>query len=195
METIAENNIIQRIKEGDKSCYEDLFKSLYAHLCNFAFQFLKEKAASEEIVQDIFFKLWEKREELNINSSVKSYLFSSVRNQCLNQIKHLEVRDNYKVHNEQQIKYSEQQEHDIAVESELQEKINITISSLPPERQKIFKLSRYEGKKYKEIAEELSLSVKTVEAQMSKALRFLREELKEYLPIILLLSGFLFSLN
>ena len=195
MEAIAENTIIQKIQAGDKSAYEELFRSLYSHLCNFAFQFLKEQAASEEVVQEMFFKLWEKREELNINSSIKSYLFSSVRNHCLNQIKHLEIRNSYKIHNEQQIQHSEQQEYDVAVEHELQEKIEIAIQSLPPERQKIFKLSRFEGKKYREIAEELSLSVKTVEAQMSKALKFMREELKDYVPIVLLIISFLLSIN
>ena len=187
MEITTEHSIIQRIQQGDKPAFEELLRSLYSHLCNFAFTFLKEQAASEEIVQEMFFKIWEKREELEIKSSIKSYLFSSVRNHCLNQLKHLEIRDTYKVYNEQQIQYSEQQGHDSAIEHELEERIEIAIASLSVERQKVFKLSRFEGKKYKEIAEELDISIKTVEAQMSKALKFLREVLKDYLPVILLL--------
>ena len=184
---ITEHTIIQKIQSGDKSAFEELFHSLYAHLCNFAFGFLKEQPAAEEIVQDTFFKLWEKREELNIQSSIKSYLFSAVRNQCLNQLKHLEIRDTYKAHNEANIQHEEQQEFDSAVKNELEERIEIAISSLPLERQKIFKLSRFEGKKYKEISEELNISVKTVEGQMSKALKYMREVLKDYLPTIIAL--------
>jgi len=179
-------NIELQIKYGDKLAFEKVFKEHYQHLCNFAFQFLKEKAASEEIVQDVFFKLWEKRESTEIKT-IKSYLFSTVRNSCLNQIKHLEIRDTYKQHNEAQIQYSEQQNYDSVVENELSNHIEKAISSLPVERQKVFKLSRFEGKKYKEIAEELGVSVKTVESQMSKALKFLREELSEYLPVIIML--------
>ena len=184
MEIISKNIIFQDIQTGDKSAFESLFNQYYEHLCNFAFQFLKEKAASEEIVQDIFFKLWEKRTDLNIETNLKSYLFSSVRNSCLNQIKHLEIRDNYKIHNEKEIQHTENQNFDSVIENELEFQIDEAISSLPVERQRIFKLSRFEGKKYKEIAEELNISVKTVEGQMSKALKFMREELKEYLPFL-----------
>lgn len=185
LQEVSTHSIVERIQSGDKSAFETLFREYYQHLCHFAFQFLNEKAASEEIVQDLFYKIWENRATLNITSSLKAYLFTSVRNHCLNQIKHLKIREAYKVDNEQQISYSEQQENDPALQYELQERIEIAISSLPPERQKIFKLSRYEDKKYKEIAEELSLSVKTVEAQMGKALRFLRAQLADYLPLIL----------
>ena len=181
---VASNITFQNIKNGDKSAFELLFKQYYEHLCNFAYQYLKEKAASEEIVQDVFFKIWEKKEELNIISNIKSYLFSSVRNQCLNQLKHLEIRDNYKSHNEKVIQENENIESDYLVENELSAKINSVIEQLPVERQKIFKLSRFDDKKYKEIAEELGISVKTVEAQMSKALKFIREQLAEYLPIL-----------
>lgn len=184
MEVITNNSTFERIQQGDKTAFEELFHQYYEYLCNFAFQFLKEKAASEEIVQDIFFKLWEKKDDLNIESNIKSYLFSSVRNHCLNQIKHIDIRDNYKSHNEKEIQHSESQSFDNVVENELELHINEAISSLPVERQRIFKLSRFEGKKYKEIADELNISVKTVETQMSKALKFMREELQEYLPFL-----------
>lgn len=179
-----QNITFQNIQNGDKYAFEILFNAYYQHLCNFAFQFMKEQAASEEVVQEVFYKLWEKRQELNIRSSIKSYLFSSVRNSSLNQLKHLEVRDNFKSYNEQQIHYFENQDYDILVSNELNSKIENSISKLPEERQRVFKLSRYEGKKYKEIADELGISIKTVEGQMSKALKFMRDELSEYLPII-----------
>ena len=167
--------------------FDQLFRLYYAHLCNFAFQFLKEKEASEEIVQEVFYKLWEKHTELNIHSSFKSYLFQTVRNRCLNQIKHLATKEKYKIYNQEQISIQENTVSDFAVANELAQKIQESITSLPTERQRIFKMSRDEGLKYREIAEKLNISIKTVEAQIGKALKFLRTELADYLPAVLIL--------
>lgn len=175
---------IELIKSGNKVAFDQLFLEYYSFLCNYAYKFLSEKEASEEVVQDIFFNLWNKREQLEITTSIKSYLFQSVKNKCLTLIKHLEVREEYKQHNKEIISYYEKQ--DQSTDSELAEMIDSAINKLPEERQKVFRLSRYEGLKYQEIADHLNISVKTVEAQMSKALRFLREELKDYLPSLLL---------
>ena len=166
--------------------FETLFNDHYSRLCAYAYNFLKEQEGSEEIAQEVFFKLWINRTDIKIESSMESYLYRSVRNACLNLIKHINVREKYKEHNQEEIEYSEQIDRDPMNASELELKIRASIDLLPEQRKKIFILSRYEQLKYKEIAEQLGLSVKTVENQMGKALQFLRKELAEYLPLILL---------
>lgn len=183
-ETATEINVIALIKLGDERVFEQVFREYYKALCGYATKFLKEKEGAEEIVQDIFFKLWEKRETLEINSSLKSYLFRAVHNRCLNTVKHIDIRENYKADNEARIKSEEENLTEHFNQFELQQQIQKAIDALPEQRQKIFKLSRFQGLKYREIAEQMQLSEKTVEAQMSKALKTLREDLKDYLPVI-----------
>ena len=171
--------------------FEKLFRAYYQELCTYAFYYLKDQAAAEEEVQDIFVSLWKKRDELEITSSLKSYLYRATRNHCLNVIKHLEIRDSYKKHNEA-IRKVEEQELGIHMETkELQVKIDAAIDQLPTERKRIFMMSRFEGLKYREIADQLNISVKTVENQMGKALAFLREQLVDYLPLWLYLWFFI----
>ncbi|MEH0154364.1 RNA polymerase sigma-70 factor [Limibacter armeniacum] len=177
-------SLLDRFRNGDVKVYELLFKEYYEPLCKYAVRYLGNMEAAEETVQDLFCTLWEKREELTISSNLKGYLFGAVRNNCLRQLKHLEVRNR---HQQEVLKHADTlSDMDPMVELELSQKIEQCIESLPVQRQKIFRMSRQEGKKYKEIAEELGLSIKTVEVQMSKALKVLREELVEYLPIVLL---------
>lgn len=178
-----ESDIIPQIAQGNKSAFETLFKSHYANLCGYAVKYVWELEQAEEIVQDLFFNLWNKRSDLYISSSIESYLFRAVRNACLNYLKRKKIRENYassvqETHNPGKV--------DNPVETlELQKKIDESVESMPPERKKIFLLSRHEGLKYKEIAEQLGISVKTVEAQMGKALKFLREELKEFMVVLI----------
>lgn len=180
-----DTDIIPQIAEGNKNAFETLFKSHYANLCGYAVKYVWELEQAEEIVQDLFFNLWNKRSNLYISSSIESYLFRAVRNACLNYLKHKKIRDNY-VSSVQDTYNSGQGLDDNPVETlELQKNIDEAIESMPPERKKIFLLSRYEGLKYKEIAEQLGISVKTVEAQMGKALKFLREELKEFMVLLI----------
>lgn len=164
------------------SNYEVLFKSYYSRLCGYANQFLKDVDASEEIVQDLFYKLWKDRDKMEEITNLDSYLFRAVRNSCLNQIKHLKIKEDYKKYNQEVLRGQEEQADDM-VAGELEEKIRDAIDRLPTERKKVFILSRYEGLKYREIADKLMISIKTVENQMGKAIRFLRDELSEYLVI------------
>lgn len=136
----------------------------------------------EDIVQESFVKLWNGRNDTTIETSVKAYLYQAVKNACLNSIKHIGVKESYKKYNQAEIEYAEQTESDNITAGELEERIRRNIESLPTERRKIFMLSRYENLKYKEIADTLGISVKTVENQMGKALAHLRKELAEYLP-------------
>lgn len=173
-------------KEGDTKAFEKLFKLLYADLCNYAVSFLKEKDSAEEIVQGLFCKIWENKKSIDISASFKSYCFRAVHNQCLNTIKHIQIRENYKEHNQNERANSENTYNDELVKKELEEHINKVIEALPEMRKKVFKLSRFEGLKYREIADKLKISVKTVENHMGKSLSSLREDLSGYLPLILL---------
>ena len=176
--TTTLSNIKFEIK--DKSDFENLFKLHYSVLCSYANKFLEDGDASEEIVQDLFCNLWNNREKLEI-SSIKSYLFRAVRNSCYNLIKHINIREEYKAYNESEIKLEEDKIEDSLNASELELKIRETIDLLPTERKKVFMLSRFEGLKYKEIAEKQNISIKTVENQMGKAIKFLKEQLSEYM--------------
>ena len=144
----------------------------------YAARFMDTMEEAEEITQDVFVKFWEKCDSLAPDSSIKSYLYRSVHNSCLNALKHEKVRSAYREHI---IKFlesttSEEYERD---QDYLRERISTEIDKLPPRCSEIFKLSRYDGLKYQEIAAHLNISVKTVEVQMGKALRVLRETLKD----------------
>jgi len=141
---------------------------------------------SEEIVQEVMFKIWVNRNSLNITGSIRSYLIRAVRNSCLNLLKHLDVREDYRVRHESMDQGSYSSPEELMIVSELEQKIRNAIDDLPMERRKIFILSRYDGLSYAEIAEELGISIKTVENQMGKALKTLREDLSEYLPLLVL---------
>jgi len=177
---------------ADITDFEKLFKSHYSKLCSYANLFLNDPDASEDVVQEIFFKLWKNRDELTINTTIKSYLFRAVRNGCMNVIDHISVREAYKIVNEEDMKISEGTLVDETIVSELEQRIRETIDQLPSERRKVFIMSRFDGLKYREIADRLNISVKTVENQMYQALKFLREKLADYLPLLLLIFKGLF---
>ena len=177
---------LNNIRAGDEKAFEQLFKVQYPVLCGYARKYLDDFDQAEEIVQEMFFSFWQKREKVEINISLEAYLFRSVRNACLNYLKHLKIREQYKLANNQDIRQKEQEIHDSVVALELQERIENVIDQLPTERKKIFKMSRFDELKYKEIAVKLNISVKTVEAQMSKALKYLRLHLSDYLSLFVI---------
>jgi RNA polymerase sigma-70 factor, ECF subfamily len=142
---------------------------------------LKRPSAAEEIVQELFVRLWEKREDTHIETSVKNYLFRAVKNHCLNYIRHSKIKDEYfRISSVGTNIFSEE---DYDSQTELMQKIEESIASLPEKRREIFRLSRQEGLKYREIAAKLNVSIKTVETQMGFAIKSLREMLKDFLPI------------
>lgn len=177
------------IKSGDEHTFESLFRAQYPVLCGYARKYVEDIDQAEEIVQEMFFNFWQKKDKVEINISLEAYLFRSVRNACLNYLKHLKIREEYRLATNDEIRKKEQEVHDHVVALELQERIENVIDQLPPERKKIFKMSRYEELKYKEIAEKLNLSVKTVEVQMSKALKFLRLHLSDFLSLFIIIMA------
>lgn len=174
-----EKVLFEKIKNSDAKAFETLFHFYYGYLCLYAQKIIKNKAASEEIVQDFFVKLWEKRAQLTIETSVKNYLFRSVKNLCLNFIQHNKTKESYarQILSEAE-NYSSLEEY--FPEIDLAGKIEESIRLLPEKRREIFRLSREEGLKYREIAIKLNISVKTVEAQMSMAIKSLRDNLSKY---------------
>ena len=179
MEQTEDYDLYLKLKESDERAFQVLFSKYYPAMCHFARQYLNDAELAEETAQDMFVKIWEKRDSLNIQSSVKHYFFRSIRNHCLNQIQHEKIKKQYAsmvIESANQEIVSEQ----YYMEVDLVQRIEKCIDSLPPKRQEIFRLSREQGMKYKDIADTLNISVKTVESQMGFALRYLRDELKEY---------------
>jgi len=174
-----ESEIIGRIKKGDVNQFELLFRSSYVSLVRYAKTLLKDHDYAEEVVQDMFFKLWQNREKIKIESSLNGYLFRSVHNSCLHYIEHNKVVERHA----EEISYHHSQVQDspsdILLYKELQERIAAILEKLPERCGKIFYMNRFEGLKYTEIAKKLSVSVKTVESNMGKALKEFRRELKK----------------
>ncbi len=169
-----------------KQKFERLFREHFTGLCYFAQKYLGDLDSSKEIVHAIFIKIWESRYEFDWEKPAKSYLFTSVYNRSMNFI-----RDNKKFVDNESIHTSDPLTepgvfYDTMETSELEAKINKAIDKLPEKCREVFKLNRFEGKKYAEIAKHLNISVKTVETQMSKALKVLKEDLKDYIYLFLL---------
>jgi RNA polymerase sigma-70 factor (ECF subfamily) len=179
MNKTDEKVLFERIKKSDEKAFEILFHKYYGYLCLYATKIISDDSDAEEIVQNFFVKLWEKREHLFIETSLKNYLFRSIKNLCLNFIQHnkTKIRHAQIVLSEVENNFSEDSNYP---EIDLSQKIEESINSLPEKRKEIFKLNRQEGLKYHEIAQKLNISIKTVEAQMSLAIKTLRKKLKNY---------------
>jgi RNA polymerase sigma-70 factor, ECF subfamily len=188
----ADNQLLNTLKAGDITAFEMLFKTFYQPLCNYAYTFVQDKDDAEEIVQATFLSVWEKKETLEIRTAVKPYLYAMVRNACLNVLKHEKIKQQ---HVEVELAVAERSVESVTrtvMASELENRIYQAMEKLPEQCRIIFKLSRFEELKYAEIAEQLEISIKTVENQMGKALRIMREQLKDYLPLlIVLMNGFI----
>ncbi|MCD8182580.1 MAG: RNA polymerase sigma-70 factor [Bacteroides sp.] len=177
--------LLTKIREGDIKAFEEVFRRYYSSLCWYAAGITGTMESAEEIVEELFYVLWKNRERLQIFQSVKSYLYRSVRNEAVQYCEHREVRERYR--NSVQAAGQEQGEtsdpHRQLEYKELQTLIRHTLDKLPDRRRRIFKMHRMQGMKYTEIALSLSLSVKTVEAEMTKVLRTLRNEIDNYIQI------------
>lgn len=178
-------DIAQELIVDKELAFEKVFREYFKGLHAYAATIIRDEAQAEEIVQQVFVRLWEKDGLKNIRDSVASYLYRSVYNDSLNYLKHLKVRaahQSYVQHRGDSDNHSEEQ----VSYKELQRRLDTAINELPEQCRTIFQLSRFEELKYKEIADRLGISVKTVENQMGKALRVLRQKLADYLPALLL---------
>lgn len=176
-----------------KAGFEALFRLHYFSLCRYAFSLLNDADEAEEVVQEAMFRIWENRHKIEISTSWQAYLFRAIRNQSLNHIRRKKIHLNYVDASEHRHEELSDDTSDMVSVNELQRRIREAVASLPPERQRIFIMSRYEGLKYREIADELGISVKTVENQLGRALASLRTELAEFLPLVLLIFADIFE--
>jgi len=171
---------IREIKRGDRKAFKKLFLRFYNPLCQFCWQYTHSRHISEELVQEVFLVIWESRESLDPGQNIKSYLYQSVRNKALNHIKHKNLAEEYNREIEWLTPTPVTQQHHYEEHSEFVEAARQAIEDLPDRARQIYTLSRKDGLTYREIAIVLDVSVKTVESQMSRALKILRKSLSEY---------------
>ena len=174
------------LQEQNKIVFDFVFEYYYSGLCAFAETILNEQSLAEDVVQDLFVNLWFKSNQLTINGPLKNYLFRAVKNSCLDYIKHKKVKARF-FQAQQLAEHTKPDSPEVwFAETELQELIDKSIEKMPPRCSEIFKMSRFEGLKNQEIADKLNLSKRTVEIQISNALKTLRYDLRPYLPVFLL---------
>lgn len=175
----SDSDIIRRIRQGDKQEFEKLFRSSYVSLVRYAKTILRDQDTSEEIVQELFFRLWQDRQTLTIESSLNGYLFRSVHNRALHHIEHQKVVNRHAGEMIARAELTSEPVTDAIYYRELQARVARVLERLPERCRIIFRMSRFEGLKYNEIADKLEVSLKTVEADMGKALREFRKALAE----------------
>jgi RNA polymerase sigma-70 factor, ECF subfamily len=189
---LSENQLLDTLKAGDITAFEMIFKTYYQPLCNYAYTFVQDKDEAEEIVQTTFLAVWEKKEVLEIRSTIRPYLYAMVRNACLNVIKHEKIKQQHATVELAMGESSVESVTRTVMANELERRIHQAMEALPEQCRLVFKLSRFEELKYQEIADQLEISIKTVENHMGKALKIMREQLRDYLPlVIILMQGFL----
>lgn len=179
---IDAGQITQELIAGDERAFDSVYRQYYRGLCVFASQYVAEPE-TEEIVQDAMMWLWENRQTLIPELSLKSLLFTIVRNRCLNSIDHVQVRQ--QVHERLYAKFQEQFENPDFYIGELMALASKAIRELPDDYRKAFEMNRFEDLTYGEIAERTGVSPKTIAYRISQALKILRTELKDYLPLLL----------
>lgn len=171
--------------KDDKEAFKELFVNFFAPLCVYAQRFIDDRNTCEDVVQEVFFRIWKNRKSLEIKSSTRNYLITNVKNSCIDYLRRKDVEQTYIM--TQTDKLSENEHSDeLYTVKELEETINKSLTKLPDKIREVFEMSRFEGLTYAEIAAEKNISVKTVEAYMTRALKILRVELKDYLPFVIL---------
>jgi RNA polymerase sigma-70 factor, ECF subfamily len=182
--TTEDQQQVQALRHGDEKAFDNIFRAWYTPLVRYAYSFTEGNLdEAEDLVQDSFAKLWTQRETLDFQHSLKAYLYKMVHNQALNRLRSQRTHERYTTHQTRHMANEFEAPQD---NPELQKRIQDVINALPTQCRQVFGLSRFEELKYREIAEQLGISVKTVETHMGKALRILRVELAEYLTLILL---------
>lgn len=186
---INETVLIERISYGDKTAFEIIFHHYYPGLVLFANQFVFDKAEAEDIVQDFFVKFWQIKDQIEHTDTLKSYFFSSIRNSCINNLKHKKIKNNYLNWLSESSSHSLLYNEDLYVVSELQEKLKRSLDLLPTKCREVFIMSRLKGMKNDEIADQLNISKRTVETHISNAIKVLRMQFKDYFVIILFIPA------
>lgn len=183
---IKEEILIQRLINGDQTAFELLFRFYYPGLVVYATQIVLDYDIAEDIVEDFFVKLWTGRRDVKKSGTLKSYLFTCIKNRALNYLKKEKIREKVREELARMIEREKLYQPDIFVDSEMQTQIKAAFEKLQPRTNEVFSLSRFKGFSNDEIAEQLKISKRTVETHISNALKILREELKDYQFLLLL---------
>jgi len=180
--SLGDEILVENLVKGDKYAFESIFKKYYAPLLAYGKQYV-ELADAQENVQDLMLWLWNNRENLYFSTSLKSYLFAAVRNRCLTAIKKEKTKAS-SFYELSLLSGFAQSSQDLYFEKELKEKIDKAIANLPNSFREAFELNRFENLTYKEIALKLGVSPKTVDYRIQQALKILRKDLRNYLPLL-----------
>ncbi len=182
-------DFINSLKQGKEKSFRAVFDIYFESLQVFAKMYVEDEEIAKDMVQEVFYKLWKKRSSLPEKLNIKAYLYQSLKNNCLNYLKRLKVQAKYKKrvldnYNDLQLNYEAllQLNFDAVSFNELLEKLNKSINQLPPKCKEVFELSRNDGLKNREIAEQLNISVKAVEGHISKALKQLKKQINTQFP-------------
>jgi RNA polymerase sigma-70 factor, ECF subfamily len=193
---LNDTHFIELLAKKDESAFEKVFKDNFKKLQSYAITIVGDENVAEEMVQNVFFKLWDRSEKINIQSSIAAYLYRAVYNESCNYLKHQKVKQGF-------LNYSKHAMSDISTEkaskkvlvTELEQRIKNALNDLPEQCRTVFQLSRFEELKYQQIADTLGISIKTVEAQMGKALRIMRVKLVDYLPLVFLFLNYFLNIE
>jgi RNA polymerase sigma-70 factor, ECF subfamily len=193
---LNDTHFIELLAKKDESAFEKVFKGNFKKLQSYAITIVGDENVAEEMVQNVFFKLWDRSEKINIQSSIAAYLYRAVYNESCNYLKHQKVKQGF-------LNYSKHAMSDISTEkaskkilvTELEQHIKNALNDLPEQCRTVFQLSRFEELKYQQIADTLGISIKTVEAQMGKALRIMRVKLVDYLPLVILFLNYFLNIE
>lgn len=178
---MTDHELLDRLRDGSREAFDAIFRAQYARLVGVATGMLRDSAVAEELAQDVMVELWRRRETISIDITIQAYLVRAVRNRVLNHIRHERVAE--RAEPLLIVDHATSTPADRrASQSEIDAALNSAMSKLPTRCREVFELSRVHGLRYTEIAATMDISVKTVEAQMGKALRILRVEMASWLP-------------
>ena len=192
---VMEEQLIKKLRKGDEKAFRLLYDRHYVLLCRFANQILNNAALAEEVVDDVIFYLWEHRSEVEIRYSIRAYLMRAVRNRCLNELQSQSHREELHLSSflsPESMDFldflfvDDKQPLGVLLEQELEDELKRSIDELPLECRRVFYKSRFEQKKYEEIADELGISVNTVKYHIKNALAFLQKRLGNYLKLLII---------
>ena len=193
---LSEELIVNELRQGKAKAWKHLFDAHYQVMCHVAERYLHDSYMAESVAGDVLFHLYEGRENLRIETSLRSYLVQSVRNKCLDRLKSKRQKYELLMANltaidleKSAFEVPDDRPMGLLLEQELEEKIHHSVQSLPQECRKVFEMSRFEGKKNAEIAIALGISVNTVKYHIKNALRLLHRDLGPYLTVVLALFG------
>lgn len=184
MAPAEEQALLDRLKADDRTALRDLFEAHYPMVCQAIYRFVQDRSTTEDLAQEVFLRFWEKRHKIEVSTSLPAYLRRMGVNEGLGYLRRTKRWSDNELDAEQEPAANDSAEEQY-LQGELEQHITTAINSLPPKCRTVFQLSRFEDLTYQQIAEQMGISVKTVENQMGKALRVLRKRLQHYLQLLL----------